>query len=658
MRIPLNVNKAAKKPHKLWLAVLVMLGLAAWLIVHWPHGGLWYDEALTTYVATDSWATLWHWCTQVDIQVPFHYVALRLWTAALGDGEFALRLLSALGVLLAAAGMIAAGQRLAGFHRDGRRDGRAGLGYVAAILLGTMPGLLWIGYEVRAYALALALYAWATAFLVKIIDDSQRAKPGFKLLIGYALLMLATLYTHYTALGAFAAHIVIIGIVALVRRSRSLVRALAVILILVGLGFAPWLPVLLARSAADRSYYSGTPISPPHAVAAILGFKLLARDDAAALPTTALPLVAGYSLLMVLGALLGWRTKRWLAALAGLMMTIWPVAIVAGLVYFKPKLAGRYAWPAWIGFDLLAGLFVMTLARYRRALVVIALIIIATAPWLIGERGHPPDSDFKGAFAYLCTHGDPADVIALRDGTLFVAARYYGRRPPCLTERRTVDLPQALITDVDTALTLPETQATMADIAAWQPPSVWVVSWQGDVMDPQGLAYALLDGAGEHTVVARMFGDVRLDRYERPRPVTGDPLALGQPMNVTPVPGGPTLKALRLLAPDVARPGDVLVLQAWWQRGASLQPDLRASARITTLDGGWTYAQVDQPPAGWKYVDDRWQPGIPALGRYELAVGPDVPPGKVAVRYVLYDAAGRWPPQMLNVGQVVIGSKP
>src|SRR5262245_12656718 len=97
-----------------WFAVLVLLGLAAWLGLHFPHNSLWYDEALTTYVATDSWATLWRWCTQIDIQVPFHYVVLRGWTYLLGDSEFALRLLSALCTLLAAAGVMAIGRRLAG----------------------------------------------------------------------------------------------------------------------------------------------------------------------------------------------------------------------------------------------------------------------------------------------------------------------------------------------------------------------------------------------------------------------------------------------------------------------------------------------------------------------------------------------------------------
>ena len=46
--------------------------------------------------------------------------------------------------------------------------------------------------------------------------------------------------------------------------------------------------------------------------------------------------------------------------------------------------------------------------------------------------------------------------------------------------------------------------------------------------------------------------------------------------------------------------------------------------------------------------DQTAEPGVLALGRYELAVGPDVPPGKVTLRYLLYDAAGRWPPDDLE----------
>src|SRR5258707_508447 len=101
-----------KTSHFRWIAVIVLLGVVAWLVAHWPHTGLWYDEALTTYVATDSWSTLWRWCTQVDIQVPFHYIILRLWVFFVGDTEFALRLLSAFSIVLTSAGLIALGRRL------------------------------------------------------------------------------------------------------------------------------------------------------------------------------------------------------------------------------------------------------------------------------------------------------------------------------------------------------------------------------------------------------------------------------------------------------------------------------------------------------------------------------------------------------------------
>jgi mannosyltransferase len=623
----------------LWLAVLILLGVVGWLAYHFPHNSLWYDEALTTYVATDSWQTLIRWCTQVDIQVPFHYIVLRLWTGLVGDSEFTLRLLSALCVVLAAAGAITVGRQL---------TRRWTVGYATAILLTATPGMLWLAYEVRAYALAIALYVWATAFLCRLLNPQQRNRGW--LIVGYALLMLAALYTHYTAIAGFAAHLAILGIIALAQRSHLLLTTLVAI-VLVGIGFAPWLPTLLTRSAADRSYYLGNPIPPDRAVAVMLGFKLLGREDA---PDSANTLVIGYLALMVLGAMLS--VRRWRAALTGLMIAVWPVAITAALVYFKPKLAGRYVWPAWLGFDLLVALLIAVLVRWQRIIGSVVLAVLIVIPWLFGELGHPPDSDFRAAYAYLCTYGDPHDVVLLRDGTLFVVDRYYGRRAPCDSQRYAIAMPPAEMTNVEEALTLPAAQQAMRDVASRQPPNVWVVSWQGDVMDPQELAYGLLDGASNHSVVDMQFGDVRLDRFEKPQPILSDPVANGQAMNVTPIANGPTLQAVRLISPDSVHRGDVIVLQAWWTRGATLQPALRVSVRIMPLDGGKPYVQVDQPPSAWKYVDDRWQVGVPALGRYELKVDQNVPLGKVAIGYVIYDANGGWEPIILKVGEITLAN--
>src|SRR5215813_937116 len=141
----------------LWLYTATLLGITTWLAIHWPHGSLWYDETLTTWVASGTWSRLWAWCTQVDIQVPLHYVVLKAWMGLLGNSEFALHLLSTFCGLLAVAAVISLMGRLIGTSWG--RFAAAATG----ILLGLSPGFLWVAYEVRAYALALALYSWASA---------------------------------------------------------------------------------------------------------------------------------------------------------------------------------------------------------------------------------------------------------------------------------------------------------------------------------------------------------------------------------------------------------------------------------------------------------------------------------------------------------------
>lgn len=190
-------NSTAQGNTALLAAVGIILLCAGIIILNMPHRSLWYDEALTTWVARDSWATLWAWCTHIDIQVPLHYVLLRLWSDLAGTSEFSLRLLSGFGIIIAGAGMVRIGIEL--------RARQAG--YIAAILLVTAAGTVWIAYEVRAYAVGLGLYAWATAFLLILVR-----KSSLRLLLIYCVVMVAVLYTHYTGLGAFAAHLGFLGV--------------------------------------------------------------------------------------------------------------------------------------------------------------------------------------------------------------------------------------------------------------------------------------------------------------------------------------------------------------------------------------------------------------------------------------------------------------
>src|SRR5260221_12155795 len=152
----------------------------------------------------------------------------------------------------------------------------------------------------------------------------------------------------------------------------------------------------------------------------MIGFKALSRDDAT---DVAIPLIAGYAVVMLIGAAGGLWRRYWRAVFAGILIALVPLAITAALVYFKPKLAGRYGWPAWIGFDVLAGLAITVIPSGKgcpsRIGTRVAVLLILAVPYVAFGPGHPPDSDFCGAFAYLCGHGSYGDLVLLGDGTLF-----------------------------------------------------------------------------------------------------------------------------------------------------------------------------------------------------------------------------------------------
>ena len=660
-----------------------LLIVAAWFGLHWPHESLWYDEALSAWVASGPLDRLIHWCTQVDIQVPLHYIVLRGWMALLGESEFALHLLSAFCGLLAIAALFTLARRLTRL---------TSVATIAVFILAFSPGFLWVAFEVRAYALALALFAWASVFLVECLKPAPRRW----VLVVYCVLALATLYTHYTALAALAAHVLIALWVIWTQRSGLLARRMIGIGLVIALGFAPWLPVLLSRGAADRSFYTGV-ILPDQTLSVLLSFKWLARDDFKWLtPDNALsplaPLVAGGSVVLVAG-LVAWllRYRRAVFPLIyALCITLVPAIMLAVIILLKPKLAGRYAWPSWIGLDLLLamGLVALTSRPTRRfdtfhgltpdpsplksggegsqnaareprgspslnsergsggevIPLVLALVLLAI-PWLTGQTGHPPESDFRGVFAYIRDHWQPGDLVLLRDGTLFPAAEYYHSPQPYL------GLPASDMTDATHILHAAEA----APILAAQNSTirgVWIVSWQGNVMDPENVSAGLLETISRRELVQSAFGDVGLEYFALNAPLTT--LAVPQfsvkPMLV--VPGGPTLDSARMLNSDTISPGEPIIAQTWWWRGDPVQVDSRVSIRLVAQDGR-TLAQIDQPPAGWFYFPDHWPARTLILGRYELQAPPGTT-GPVTMKLVVYSAANNITPEEATIGTVQV----
>lgn len=630
------------------VSTALLLAIAALLVMQWPERSLWYDETVNAYFAGQSWSAIWEWCTAIDNQVPLHFAALKLWGMGAGTGEFALRAFSFLCAMLSAAGLIALGQRVAG---------RAVVGWLAAAVLALSQGYLYAAYEVRAYGLALALFATASVALWSLweryADGRRPLDRGYALRLGlYLGLALALVYTHYTGFIALAAHGVYLAWRTLRAPSRRRATLLAHLGLGLALGYLPWVVALAGRDIRAGTAYEGR-IAPEVALRTYVDFFAYGQN---LLPESRFPYAAAIAgLAIACGAAWVISQRRDRARLHGAALsaslTLVPLAGLVVMVYtVQAKLSGRHGWPAWLGAALLIGLGLAAVAprRWLRWPVWIAALALV---WLPARADLRPvyDSHLREAFAYINQNAQDGDVLVLRDGTLFTAAGYYSAAMPW------IGLPPDKLTDVERTLFFDEAVTDLqALVARENARRAWVVAWQGHIMDPQDLVAGILEAVGDPQPIGRPFGDVYVslyDLHDAPRALA-ERVGAMRPSVQTP-PDGPIYLGGYVVETAPTRRGGIVHVHTWWQRGDTVMPDMRVSVRLYDEEGTF-YSQLDQPPVAPWFGQEHWQPGSPVLSRFTLWVPAEVPAGTVDVRMLLYDMGGSFEPIPVEIGSIEV----
>ena len=289
--------------------VAALAALAAWLRTRSLDGTLWIDEALSRGIALHAVGDIPGLLRQ-DGSPPLYYVLLHWWIALAGDGEAALRGLSAVFAVACVPAAFWAG-RAAGGERSGM---------VAAALAAITPFLTIYGQEARMYSLVALLGLVATgAFVRGFVDGSRRLQVVFTAAVA------ALLYTHawgiFLAAGALAA-LVVLGAPAL--------RHGAVALAAAGVAFLPWVPTLAHQVEHTGAPWSQTP--SPWSLLGALPEALAGGVGAAALAALG---VGG-----ITRARRDERTRRVVVALAVLALTTVVAAWVSSQV--TPNWANRY----------------------------------------------------------------------------------------------------------------------------------------------------------------------------------------------------------------------------------------------------------------------------------------------------------------------------
>lgn len=572
--------------------------------------GLWYDEAFSVYLARQDLADMVR-LTAEDIHPPLYYALLHVWLALWGDGEAALRGLSAvLGV---------AGVPLA--YLLGRATGGRGLGAAVAALVATSPFLVLYSQETRMYTLLFALVAAAGLFAWRAatLEPVRRWAPG------YVVAGTLAAYTHNTAVlalcGFNAAYATVAG-PALWRRWRSgekrsplcAVAAWAACQLAVAALLLPWLPVLLAQ---DERYVRAGGGEPLPALLSTIGRAFVVGEVPPAGsdwvgPIAWLAVVAG----VVLPLRRARAADRYRLASGVSFAAVW-LAVALFLLYVnsagKRDFSPRYITVVLPAFCLLLGACLVEAFRLRRALGVLcaagAVALVAAALQAYYQDPYDDRPDHRGPLRAFAAAARPGDVAILNAAYFFPVYEYYYRG-----EVPYVGLPSPAAPD------RAATERALEDIAA-RYRRVWLFLWQDYYTDPEAVVETWLRDKQLLFYEEKYHLGTRLRGYEVRGP------------HDTTFGGAVRLEGYELV--DL-KAGWEAKVRLRWRSLAPLAKDYQVFVHLVDADYRF-YGQHDGAPAGGTSPTSRWQPGDLVVDEHVVRV-PESAAGKaLSVRVGLYD---------------------
>ncbi len=610
------------------LLCLLALTLLAWglRLYRLDAQSLWYDEGVTTTLAQRSLVDLTTW-TARDIQPPLYYYVVWGWGRLAGWGEWSVRFVSVWWGVLSVPLLAVLAQRLT-------RSRAAAV--TAAVLAALHPLLVYYSQEARMYTMLVALGLLAGYLLLRI-DDGEAHWPTW---VGYTATAILAVYTHYFAFFLLLA----LGIAFLLKHYRQiwvfLSAHLAILLI-----YLAWSGALFYQLRVDRSYWQGQ-LKVWEAFQSVLlrftqGETVLERDAG---PT--LLLYGGVTLFLLVALL--WQARwqpTWRRPLRyALCWLLIPLVGVLTLAAFIPKFNARYVmvalpgllllWSGGIGALFTAAEWPTVRASASRVMGWVAVILLV-AGFGGANRNWFTDMAFTKAewrqlAAYVRTHKQPNEAVILVSGHAWPVWDYYAPDLPAIR------LPDLAILDVDQVLNFADVGETLHR-ALQGKQGAWLVNWQDEVVDPNGVTPNQLLAAAQEKPVEAEFWQLRLRHF-----VKLDPAAIQATPLMDKRLAANFGNQIELRGYRVTPEGDLLL---FWQLGKTPStplPDLQIHLQTATA-AGFAYAfPSDRRPAAYDFPVMRWQPGQTVMGRIPAAdwAGPGALPGQYKVQLGVYDPAG------------------
>jgi mannosyltransferase len=592
---------------------------------------LWADEGASIVQAGRSLSAIaFH--TARDIHPPLYYYLLHFWVQFLGDGEIAVRSLSAiLGVLLV--GLIfLLGRRLAD-----PADNKTGL--VAAFVAALSPFQVYYSQEARMYILLAALGAATVYAALRYVEAEHQAGAGLKpapteVYLWAAVYVLAAaggLYTHY-AFPAVLAAVNLAYLAAAWRDGPGWRRVGRWLLLQCGalLLFAPWLPTAYRQVTGWPA--PAQPVPPDVALKTPL--RLLGLGLSPDGPGTEW-LAAGFAVLALIG--LWAATKGPRSTFHRLLLPLYlllPVLLTVALfkpAYLKFLLVASPAFCLAVGQGLTLPWRMLSSRRLPNlreglrwgwlglGLLFVGLVSALSLRNYYFDPRYARD-DYRGIARYVEAAGRDGDAIILNaPGQEEIFGYYYEGDLPIypLPRQRPPDEAQ--------------TVEELAELAR-RHERIFALFWATAESDPQGLVEGWLDGQAYKAWDA-WHGNVRLAIYATP--ATGQPAVeekLDARLGAAIVLQGYQLYRDKVLA------GDILPVTLLWKAEEIPATNYKVFVHVVDRQGR-VAAQRDSEPLGGRRPTTSWQPGEIIEDNYGILIPPGTPPGSYRLLAGMYDPA-------------------
>jgi uncharacterized membrane protein len=632
----------------LWLILFILIAFALRLVLL-ARQSLWYDEGVTWMLSQMKLGDLINW-TAADIQPPLYYLLIWATDIIFDDSEWALRFPSVLFNILTLPLVYVLTRRLTPL--SSRHLAPAPL--LAVALFSFSPLMVYYSQEARMYTLLAFESTLASFLLLRMLQahspgqpqlhPSHSLRPRLYTLL-YILTATAALYTHYFALFLWAAHVFYTLFSLWWQRFPKplLIQSLwgyAGALIL----FLAWLPILVARLGDDPSYWPGA-LKLNEALRKV---AITFTSGETVFERIGWPLALGYLAILLICVIWAFtihrltnqpntaeKNRAYLACahsyssfLLPLLWLLLPITLILTLSYQSPKFNPRYTLLAWPAFAILLAIiltnfrlppasshsalrFTLYVLRFTFYAFIFGTMLYSLFNWFTDPRFSK--DDFRALAQFVRERKADDETVLLSSGHMFpVWAYYYGWEG-------WTPLPWMLRLDVNRVTNL-SIAANIAEAVEGQG-GVWLVTWQDEVIDPNGVAPFWLDRIGNRPIDAGDFWGVGLEHWrldpDKIELLQKEPIAWPTQVN---------------FADQVDLVGYTQLthneLALFWRPRRPLPDDLVLTLDITDPDGfSWDRETAVGRPGAYLYPPSRWPTGQVVVTRHRLDWQIGSPPG-------------------------------